>query len=226
MISKRILLATLCVVALMVAAGAYGYALYSEISSLRSQVDSLKSEISSLRDEIDRMNSTHMNSTRTFVFEWPPEQQSIVNGTLRIELTFTWKKGENLSIIAKVNDDEYDAYGDFLEGPADRLALVFDWDGDGQLDGEPAEMCYVDNTTRAAYFRNGSIGVVMCFRVPSAFHTCVFETGVGYTFTASIPVPEHNDLVYVRYVDAARWMTPPLEHVYVCFHFGMPLEAS
>jgi len=156
-ISKKVLLASICFIILLAAVGAYSYVevsrLNNHMSDLESQVDSLQETVSSLEDERDSLlnhvstlesqveelqeeidsmkkpiNST--GGTRTFVFEWSPEQQNIMNGTLRMELIFTWKEGEeNLTIIARVNDDECDAGG--FTGSSDFLGIVLDRDDDG-----------------------------------------------------------------------------------------------
>jgi len=41
-------------------------------------------------------------SPKVFVFTWSEEEQDIVNGTLRIRISFQWTN-ESLSVIAKIN---------------------------------------------------------------------------------------------------------------------------
>jgi len=215
MSANRVWLGLLCIVVLVGAVGGtlIGIFIGNRISSLESQVDSLQDTVSSLEDEVDRLldELADMNSTRTFIFEWLSWEQNIVNGTLRMELTFAWK-GENLSIIAKINDDEYgEQYEpDYNATMAeDLLVLVLDLNNDGQLVGESALMAYADNYTRGGVLcSNGQIATPLWEKQPSRFHTCVFEPDVGYTFNVVFPLvllPElqhlSSDLVYVCFVD-------------------------
>ena len=144
--------------------------------------------------------------SRTFVFEWSPEEQNIVNGTLRINITFMWK-AENLCVTARINDHEYHSKRSF--------GLIFDMNHDGNItSGEKAYLFRADNTTRPAFFGHGAgFFVAMVLDQPSPYHTCVFDSS-GYTFNISLKLNLKNDLVQVCY--------PILpEGVWVRFHFGL-----
>jgi len=210
-ISKKLLLVSVCFVVLFGAVGAYSYL---QISSLRSQVDSLQKTISSLEDEIEELQeeidrlqneSSHVNST-TFVFEYPSLVQNVVNGTLRMELTFSWNE-ENLSIIAKINDDEYSWL--------DYLGLIFEPLEHGGL------MLFAENfTISGALQSNGFLAYLAFVPEPTNFHRCFFQPSIGYTFNFSIPfstLGTQSDLIYVCFFDANC-----SDGVYVCFHFRTP----
>jgi len=127
-------------------------------------------------------------SSRAFVFLWPPNDQEIVDGTLRIEAVFSWKT-ENLSITVKVNDD--DCYvSDILA--SDCLGVRFDSDKSGKIEGV-ADPSYVFFPTN--YYYPPHVCAVSEFRIdwaelppsPSPYHTCTFNNGTGYTFEISFP---------------------------------------
>lgn len=208
MVSKRLLFVALCFVVLVVAVGAYGY---REFSNLNSQVDALQEENDELRDEVDSLNHTidSMNNTRTFAFQWSPGEQDIVNGTLRMELTFR-VVGEELSIVAKVNDDDYDPPPNIGSADGDHLAITFCINADWvmPLPSGDTNLFYVDNTT---LFTTGASFPTLN-RQPSYCHTCVFEPGVGYTFNITLSLSGHpgtlgscqvTDLVGVAFADFA-----------------------
>lgn len=239
LIPKRLLLVAVCFAVLIVALGASSYWLYGQIRSLESQVDSLQeivsslenerdllqnhvstleSQVDALQEEIDRLQNeiAHRNSTRTFVFEWPAWEQNIVNGTLRMELTFAWK-GENLSIIAKINDDEYNAW--------DYLALAFDFQGADGLPDIGANLYANGNITSGLLSGNRISPFIPIAPGPSEVHTCIFEPDVGYTFNVLLPPPAEKpltqlptDSVFIRFEDTAS------HGVYIYFRFGLPLE--
>jgi len=243
MVSKKFWLGLLCIVVLVGAVGGtlIGTFIGNRISSLESRVDSLQENISSLEDESDSLLNNvstlqsqidelqgeinrlqnelaHINKTRTFIFEFLPWCQSIVSGPLRMELTFTLQEG-NLSILAKINDDDYDS-GEF---GGDYLGLVFDRNSNGDLE-DVGIMLYPVNTKLPGLLRGD--GMLWCpfIMVPSAspYHTCTYETGMGYTFNASFSISElgtPSDLIHVCFYDVAVG-----EGVYVCFRFGIEVS--
>lgn len=198
-----------------VALGTYSYV---EISSLKSQVDSLQGQVDMLQEEISAIhNSTDpTNNTRNFVFEWPSWDQKVVNGTLRMNLTFTLKEGD-LSIIAKINDNEY--YG------RDGLGIIFDMNEDSEIGGSNDEGCmyYADNTIVGLVLVNDGLLSLVGHPELSHFHVCDFESVVGYTFKVTLPISKmefytSSDLVYVLFSDVKGG-------VHVIFRTGIPLEA-
>jgi len=148
--------------------------------------------------------------TKTFVYEWVYSDvvgdrcQKILNGTLRLEITFKWLE-QDLSIVAKINDDDYL----FI----DILGLVFDRSGNGVIDWGQEDrpyMLYASNYTycHQTYLGYQGEGIIRSYDPlrpkPSSYHTCVF-TEEGYTFDIKIPKSELSDvkanMVYVYYQD-------------------------
>ena len=125
----------------------------------------------------------NISSGRTLVFLWPPEEQEIVDGTLRIEAAFSWEN-ENLSITVKVNDDE-----EYYRN--DCVGLVLDSNENGQIGWPDAE--YVLLTTNEYYEGNEctvderGISWVEKLPRPSPYHKCTFSSKTGYTFKISFP---------------------------------------
>lgn len=138
-----------------------------------------------------------------FIFEWSTDEQVIVNGPLRIELTFDWQP-ENLSMIVTVNDDEYHEW--------DYLGVVFDKNHNGILDSkterksgvtwnfsyadEPYAL-YADNKTRsqgtsALSARDGGLVWPYIPSFPSRYHTCTFDEETGYTFKITLSRQDIN----------------------------------
>lgn len=129
--------------------------------------------------------ASSLAGSSTFVLEWPSEQQEIVDGTLRIELTFEWQN-ESLNIIAKINDDEYNA--------GDLLGFAFDIDGHGWIDCFAA--CNLTTEERLimlrwnSYYNAYTIGDILKtdgYFIKSPYHNCTFTEGVGYTYNITIP---------------------------------------
>jgi hypothetical protein len=131
----------------------------------------------------------NISSGRAFVFLWPPNDQEIVDGTLRMEVVFSWET-ENLHATVKVNDDEYCA-GDYI-------GLVFDSNKNGDLFddlslyalyagsiyvGQEFSLYQGSNVrlTEAGYMGTGGNPD------PSPYHTCTFNNETGYTFEISLP---------------------------------------
>jgi len=135
---------------------------------------------------------------KVFVYTWTKEEQDIVNGTLRLEISFRWK-GENLSIIAKINDGK--AYGFGGIPNFSHLLLVFDRNGNGKIDdsysrdadSEGAYLFYSKNlfsdNAELISVEHGGIAF-SCNAFKSPYHKCTFEEGVGFTYNISIPRAE------------------------------------
>jgi len=120
-----------------------------------------------------------------FILEWSSDEQVIVNGTLRIELTFEWRN-ESLNIIAKINDDEYHA--------GDLLGFAFDIDGHGWIDCFAA--CNLTTEERLimlrwnSYYNAYTIGDILKtdgYFIRDPYSNCTFTEGVGYTYNITIP---------------------------------------
>jgi len=142
-------------------------------------------------------------SAKTYTFTWTKEQQSIVNGTLCMEISFQWKN-ENLSIRVKINDGKPYGFGGIPN--AGLLLLVFDRNGNGKIDGEsphPTGPEPEPSTEKAYAFSssnlywegctlNYAVGIAKVRSLPikSPYHTCTFKEGVGFTYYISIPRAE------------------------------------
>jgi len=118
---------------------------------------------------------------RTFIFTWSKGEQEIVDGTLRMRISFQWKN-ESLSIIAEINDVTY--HVDSV------LGLVFDSNGNDTLDrGEQGYIfCPLPYWCIAFLYDGRSMGGRMPMKSP--YHTCVFQENIGYTYNISIPKSE------------------------------------
>jgi len=132
------------------------------------------------------------HSPTTFVFTWTWKRE------YRMELAFDTVptlSGANLSITAKINEDQYHY--------TDSLDILFDQDGDGEFKSwDPAFVLYVDNTIHRGFlYQNWSISIPQHNPLPSPYHTCTFDSS-GYTFKINFPLEElnlKNDLIYVVY---------------------------
>ena len=131
------------------------------------------------------------HSLKTFVFTWTQDEKEY-----RMTLTFDTVPtltGANLSITAKINEEQY-YYRDNLD-------LLFDKDGDGEFKpDDPAYIFYVDNTIHWGHLNEGwSKWIPLEDPRPSPYHTCTFKEN-GYTFRINFPLEElklKNDLIYV-----------------------------
>ena len=132
-------------------------------------------------------------SPMRFTFIWGPEEQDIVNGTLRIDVlawfeSYTWnnKTAELLNLLVKVNITEY--------SPDYVLTLFFNA-SDRQLFywGKGIKL-YSDNSSR-------SIEPILC--PPRKVFTCTFNQSEGYTFgpyrlvVAEVMVKPENSTAYI-----------------------------
>jgi hypothetical protein len=107
------------------------------------------------------------------------DEQNIVNGTFRLEIWLTLD-GENLTIIIKANDDDYED---------DLVGLVFDTDQNGYLDEkDEAYALGADNMTitDAMLSDYGIISVPLS--IPELGpHRATFDSKTGYTFIVNFP---------------------------------------
>jgi len=144
--------------------------------------------------------------TRTFIFEFPPNTQKIINGTLAINITFTIK-GDRLRAIAYINDTLYISHK--------LLCLTFDSNNDTQVDAyDSAMIMYADNfTQRSAIVPGGPVLLPMTLPQQSECHVCVFD-GTQHIYNATYLLTEVNhDLVQMNYqLD---------EYICIRFHFGL-----
>jgi hypothetical protein len=193
LIPKRIIVVAVCVAVLMVAVGAYGYALYSEISSLKGQISLLNQELEELWEEIDALkqsNSTNnTNSTMNFTFTWGPETQDIVDEIFKIEVS-VWFGDNTLPdnttikmfyIVVSVYDDDH--------SKDDYLGLVFDMNHNGVIDlgfEDDPLIIYGDDST---IYELGAVtlledGLLIVAEVPRepAHNKCVYNLEKGYVF--------------------------------------------
>jgi len=183
LISKRVLVVAVCVAVLMVAVGAFGYALYSEVSSLKGQISLIKPELEELWEEINALKpSNSTNNTMNFTFTWGPDTQKIVQGTLRLEISLTWNVVPNSthkwsSMVVRVNDDDYNQW--------DYLGLVFDMNENGVIDlgseDDPFGLWVNNMTAPSILLENGFLGFAETMPIVGP-HNCTFDPDTGYTF--------------------------------------------
>jgi len=170
------------------------------VAVYNAKIEALITDVNELQNQID-------NTGATFTFEWPSYDQKIVNETLYMNLKFLAIE-EKLSILARINDDEYDR--------RDFLGLAFDENNDGELEHENVRLLYVENTTISAILLdNGTLAIPLLHPHVSTIHTCIFKANIGYTFTITLPlnaVP--NDLTYVCFLDKG-------EYIHIQFHIGI-----
>jgi len=166
-------------------------------------------------------------SKKSFSFIWGPEAQNITLGTLYLNMTFEIVNG-NLSIVAKINDDEYGANPAFSQEfetwGKDGLDLVLDRNDNGKIDFGSSDKPYIfwDNNRTMAYdcilLGNKSLGIPKFPSALSPYHRCVFNEGTGYTFTISLPLQGlTSDIIHVIFIDFRN------DVVYTQFHFGLEL---
>ena len=171
---------------------------------------------------------TEHQSPTFFSFVWSPEQQNITEGPLYINMTFE-RIDENLSVIIKINDDDYHAGGG--EQCPDFLLIVFDFDGDGEADLGMGYWFTSDNRTMTSgsfgweLEKGVTIAAMLSTRL-SVLHTCTFKAGEGYVFNCTFPIaggyfhgneayPIKSDVVAVGFEDTDGYVyVPP-------FHFGV-----
>ena len=175
---KKLLFGAVCIVVLLVAAGAYAYTI---------------------------VNS---GKGRTFNFEWFPLTQNVTSGFLQMDLTFTFLDKGNLSIVVKINDDEYNG--------SDYLGIAHVEHEAGGL----GWMFYASNLAHGAAIvtSNGFMDYFILYPTESKVHTCSYNEE-GYTFLISLPPPEEpsaGDLIHVCFYDAQIQ-----DGVFITFHLGL-----
>ena len=165
---------------------------------------------------------------KRFVYTWTKEEQDIINGTLRLEISFEWK-GENLSVIAKINDGK--AYGFDGIPNFSYLLLVFDRNGNEKIDdvhspahhSEGAYLFYWNNlfsdNAELISVEHGGIAF-SCNAFKSPYHKCTFEEGVGFTYYISIPRAELekvklNDVAVVYEAWSYRYFDTDWVYAYI-----------
>jgi len=169
-----------------------------------------------------------------FSFVWSSEQQNITEGTLYINMTFE-RIGENLSVIIKINDDDYNALYDWFDIKPDALFICFDFNGnDSSINLNDTVFCYLlrpDNTTVFGNFVD--LELIAHFIGPSLslddsdVHYCTFKPNEGYIFNCTFPIHGSwgwslrkilSDVVTLRYIDVGG-------SVYISsFHFGVDVS--
>ena len=183
----------------------------------------------------ERYGPTH------FSFVWSPGQQKITNETLYVNMTFE-RIGENLSMIIRINDDDYDVMESLWKINPDTLIICFDFYGnDSAISiGDPV-MSYLlrpDNTsnpTICGLFLD--LELIDHYMGPSLefsesdFHYCTFKPNEGYIFNCTFPLRGlegypmelrriRSDVVTLRYKDVnGSVYIPP-------FHFGVDVSVE
>lgn len=181
LISKRFVLVSICFALLLGAVAAYAYVQVS--------------------------NQKNHTETRSFNFEWIPYTQNVTPGKyLQMNLTFTLEKEGNLSIVAKINDDEFYTM--------DYFALLL-------RNSTIGTIFYACNETVFGLLNyDGTIKSIIPHSSYSEVHTCVYERDAGYTFFISLPPPEEpleGDLIHICF----REPLPMDAGVYVRFHLDI-----
>jgi len=171
-----------------------------------------------------------------FSFVWSSKQQKITNGTLYINMTFE-RIGENLSVIIKINDDDYDVIEDQWNVRPDTLIICFDFYGNDSA-------ITVDDTFAAYLLRPNNMSgwgvfidleLICHWMAPplefyeSDFHYCTFKPDEGYVFNCTFPLRGvegyamefrriRSDVATLRYIDVnGSVYIPP-------FHFGVDVS--
>ena len=135
-------------------------------------------------------NLLNVSHGRKLIFLWPPNEQDIVVGTLRIEVFIDWESvPENLTLIVKVNDDDLSM--------ADAIGLEFDSDGNNQIHsmGDKDYAFLANNkyySPEYAVVWEGGINYPLVPPKPSPYHKCIFSNQTGYTFIINMPKNEIN----------------------------------
>lgn len=124
------------------------------------------------------------NAPLEFTFAWSNDSQRIINGTFRLSLKM-WLNGENLTMVIKANDDEFD-YGDYV-------GLVFDTNQNGYVDlGDESYGLFADNKTAPSDL--GEDGLLAWAQVPArpGPHNATYDPLTGYTFFVQFPFPWYS----------------------------------
>jgi len=165
-----------------------------------------------------------------FSFVWSSEQQNITEGPLHINMTFE-RIGDNLSVIIKINDDDYNVMDSSSGEKPDALFIVFDsYGNESSITVADTFYYYLlrpDNTTTEGprLFLDCELNPHIMFSgqctfILSDFHTCTFKPNEGYVFNCTFPIHGkwreiRSNVVTLRYIDVGG-------SVYISpFHFGV-----
>jgi len=171
-----------------------------------------------------------------FSFVWSSEQQKLTEGPLYINMTFE-RIGDNLSVIIKINDDDYDVIEDQWNVRPDTLIICFDFYGNDSAitvdDTFEAYLLRPDNMSGRGVFIDSEL--IFHWMAPpltfyeSDFHYCTFKPDEGYVFNCTFPLRGvegyamefrriRSDVVTLRYIDVnGSVYIPP-------FHFGVDVN--
>lgn len=154
-----------------------GYTLSKQLSRLENQIGLIDQELDELWEEINALKEGTMN----FTFTWGPDTQRIVRGTFRLEISFRLED-ENMSMIVKANDDEYNE--------EDYIGLVFDKNNNGVIDlghaDEPYGLWANNMTTASVLVEHGFLGFAELIPKPGP-QKCTFDPDTGYLFEIQFP---------------------------------------
>jgi len=157
--------------------------------------------------------------SRSSNFAWSPLYQEIVNGTLWINVTWTWQT-ENLSMTVKVNDDDLH-YLDYV-------GIAFDRNYNGVIESLGKDGGALGFFPYNQYWGGllgplGGISFASGGLSPSKYHTCTFTNETGYEFRISLPKTlftiDHPILMHLCYRDGkcSEVGYPESYHVFIEF---------
>ena len=179
------------------------------------------------------LSSAGDHSPKTFSFSWGPESQNVTSEILYLNMTFEIVD-EKLSIIARVNDNDFNGYGGSF---GDWLCIVLDRNHNGKIDrgwehgddDKPYILCASNSTIEPVILIDDvNCSVPKKLPVPSPYHTCTFDPQTGYTFNVSLSLQKlalTSDVIHIIFCDSdAQILYPPagyMHGVYVEFSFGL-----
>jgi len=165
-----------------------------------------------------------------FSFVWSSEQQKLTEGPLYINMTFE-RVGDNLSVIIKINDDDYNVSKDFYYIRPDMLIICFDsYGNDSSITPDDTFYHYglrPDNISVYAIYLDSELihhpmGPALGLD-KSDYHYCTFKPNEGYLFNCTFPIRGrireiHSDVITLRFMDVGGSVyIPP-------FHFGVDVN--
>lgn len=175
MISKRILVITVCVAVLAVAIGAYAYNSINNAS----------------------------NERWDFIFEWSAEEQDIVDGTLQMKMKFAIR-GDFLSFLVKINDKNI-SHNSWLLMVFDMNHSGAIEVGEPCYVFYYVDYRSPSRTNNAWWNGHGAFSFACGPEYPSPYHGLFLDESEGYIYIITIPRPELNlvnDLIIVSYCGA------------------------
>jgi hypothetical protein len=140
----------------------------------------------SLRGGGNEPPSDGNSEAKEFTFYWLRDQQDIVNGTLRINLTTFWT-AENLTLIVNVNDKKYPytrAFAGLVFGSYENGSIIWNYEN---------TLALWDNGFYHSYPRvamnlfSGDFGFAQIAPVPSPYHNCTYIDDMGYVYNITLP---------------------------------------